>query len=274
MVTITRPTITKEYLQKLYWEEGLSLAKIGQLTNRSYGTIRDYFVRLSIPLRPKGGHVGQFSLLPDLTSEQLNYLYHSQGLTVNEIAKRFGVHYHTIQLRMQRWGITTRSRPAHTANAITRRIKARASRKTQLFDSILGKPEPKNFQITPEYIVGLTDGEGSFTFYIDFRKSPPVTACEFSISNTNMEALQEVKNYFGFGVAYPGGHKAGVYRARKFGDVLRIARFFCDHPPKIKQRQFKIWLHVLRLISEHKHVTEAGFREILYLREANNEYSP
>lgn len=107
-------------------------------------------------------------------------------------------------------------------------------------------------KITPNYIVGLTDGEGSFSITFGSKKTRLYP--EFRISVNDTELLEKIKDFFGFGTCYlheyegkgyvverRGKTKRGCYSVTGLEDVKEIKEFFIRHPPRMKEEEYKIW---------------------------------
>ena len=127
--------LTKERLQELYWEQGLSCRQIGEMFGTSDHTVWNYLERYEIPRRSlseakkgigkghpcycdrTGKHHTQETRakmskarrmdLP-LTDQELEELYSVQRLTAVEIAKQLGVSYTPIIKRLRERGIPVR----------------------------------------------------------------------------------------------------------------------------------------------------------------------
>lgn len=281
-MTISEATVRpdKQILQELYLDKRLSCHEIAEVYGVNYSVVRNLACKYGISLRSRseamiGHHRVGLNLTPDLLSD----LYWKEGLSQEDIADKFGVGRDVIFQRMREWDIPRRPSGTLITNQrqkAKRRI-AQAQRKLKIFLAMDFPPE-KQFNLTPDYIVGLTDGEGCFSIYIDFDATPPVPCCDFSLSNTFREVVYQLKSYFGFGNVCPGAKRIRckpiyTYYIHNFKDQLKLAKFFLEYPLSIKQSTFKAWFRTLTLIAEHKHVTEEGLREIIFLKENMNRRS-
>ena len=130
------------------------------------------------------------------------------------------------------------------------------------------------------WIVGFVDGEGSFV--VSLFKSPKTKIGwqvfpEFSVSQSkkNLEALKELKRFFGCGNIYSqkSGRKEKWDRLYKFcvrnrKDLLeKIVPFFQKYPlqTKSKQRDFEIFVKVLKKLEGKKRLKIEHLREIAKL---------
>lgn len=272
---ITEATISSQTLDDEYLKQRLSCQSIAKLHNCALGTIRNHLFKYGIPIRSRSeAAIGKYCVATKLTPDQLLHLYWDEGYSQQDIAYQVGVHEDTIRSRMKEWGIPVRPKATpRTERHSAKRTATITQKNLKKLEQIKDLPQ-RGFGLTPDYIVGLADGEGSFSIYIDFRWNPPIPQCEFSISNTHKLTLHMVKDFFGFGSVCPGGHtRRNVcynYRVQGIRKQVELAKFFLEHPLSIKQSAFKAWLRVLTLIAENKHVTEEGLREIIFLKENMN----
>jgi hypothetical protein len=97
--------------------------------------------------------------------------------------------------------------------------------------------------LTEDYVVGLTDGEGSFQ--VQNRKDRKNPAIRFSIKlrEKDKHILEEIKSFFDCGNVYVQNDKrpnhSRCYRfevAHKKDMVEKIIPFFENNPPRIKSK--------------------------------------
>lgn len=279
MITETMVRPNKQTLEELYLDKRLSCQSIAKLHNCALGTIRNHLLKYGIPIRSRSeAAIGKHCVATNLTPDQLSHLYRDEGYSQQDIAHQVSAHEDTIRSRMKEWGIPVRPKTAPRTERHSAKRSATITRKNlKTLEQIKDLPQRK-FEVTPDYIVGLTDSEGSFSIYIDFRWNPPIPQCEFSVSNTHELTLHMVKDFLGFGFVYPDGHRRDGYTRKACYNYcvhgirkqVELAKFFLEHPLSIKQSAFKAWLRVLTLIAENKHVTDEGLREIIYLKETMN----
>lgn len=136
----------------------------------------------------------------------------------------------------------------------------------------------------PEYIVGLIDGEGSFTVHIAGpqsgsdvkRRAKAEPRFYVKLVEKDKTILDNLKEYFGCGNVYFQKDKRpnhqNCYRYEVAGrDDLRktIIPFFLKHPPRFpsKQNDFKIFCDLMEMISKGDHLTEEGLLKMSKLKE-------
>ncbi|GAI37703.1 unnamed protein product, partial [marine sediment metagenome] len=265
-MAITEARVSKETLEDEYLKQRLSLQAMAKVRHCSYRTIRRHLTNCCIPVRTiSEASQGKHLIISELTPEELSSFYYEKGYSQIDIAEQFGVHEDTIRSRMKEYGIITRPKSApRTRKHIEKRTATITARKLKVLEQIKGLSQ-RDFELTPDYIVGLTDGEGCFSIYIDFRWNPPVPQCEFNISNKNRQTLHMIKGFFGFGSVCPSGNRARTtcyqYTVGGITKQIALAKFFLEHPLSIRKQAFRAWLRVLNLIAENKHITEEGLRE-------------
>lgn len=138
--------------------------------------------------------------------------------------------------------------------------------------------------LSPEYIVGLVDGEGSFTVHIrniksDFnvkRRARAEPRFYVKLVEKDKKILYDLKKYFGCGNVYFQQDKRpnhqNCYRYEVAGrDDLRktIIPFFLNHPLLFpsKQKDFTIFCKLMDMINAGDHLTEKGLRTMSNLKE-------
>ena len=145
--------------------------------------------------------------------------------------------------------------------------------------------------LSADYLVGFTDGEGSFSINIynlsraanrknrSRRRSllgimiVPV----FTIVNNDKRILEEIKDFFGFGTIYTHGNPSFSYEVNTLDKALKIRSFFENHPLKVKKENFIKWCECLDLLNDaprsapnHPRLTEELLLKIAKLREEIN----
>ena len=133
--------------------------------------------------------------------------------------------------------------------------------------------------LKPDYVVGLVDGEGSFSVFL--RKPKKATwntrvECHFYIKmrEDDLPLLKKVQKFFGCGSIF----FQKEYR-RNQRDNFRyqisdraalkniIIPFFKTHPLQSKRiHDFKIFCEIVKLTLDGMHKTEAGIRHIAKLK--------
>ncbi|MEK7193594.1 MAG: LAGLIDADG family homing endonuclease [Patescibacteria group bacterium] len=138
--------------------------------------------------------------------------------------------------------------------------------------------------LTEEYIIGLTDGEGSFTAFVRnldesnerIRRTRIEPRFYIKLVEEDKQVLDALKEFFGCGNVYfqrdrRKNHR-DCYRFEVAGrkDLIeKIIPFFKKHPLQFpsKRRDFRIFCELLKGISEGKHLQEKGLRELYKLKQ-------
>ena len=137
---------------------------------------------------------------------------------------------------------------------------------------------------TPEYIVGLVDGEGSFTVYIRdpnssdarIRRVKAEPKFYLKLVEKDKEILEELKRYFGCGNVYfqkdSRQHHQQCYRyeVAKRNDLERvIIPFFRRYPPRFpsKNKDFKIFCDFVEMMGRGNHLTQPGLMRMYALKQ-------
>ncbi len=142
-------------------------------------------------------------------------------------------------------------------------------------------------KISPWYIVGFTEGEGTFhvAFYKDPRMKQGIKVIpEFHVNQDylRLATLQAIKKYFDCGYLKANHVKNNrdntyVYVVRERNDLLnKIIPFFKKYPLRsVKQDSFLIFARIVRMISQGKHRTTTGLKRIIdlaYRMNVNGKY--
>ena len=138
--------------------------------------------------------------------------------------------------------------------------------------------------LTPDYIVGLVDGEGSFTVYIrdvDVEKKVKrrvVVEPKFYIKliEKDKDILYTLKEFFGCGSVYfqkdtrPNHQNCYRFEVYNRNDLLKIIiPFFEKHKLKLisKRNDFKIFCVLMKMIMKEEHRRESGLRKMFALKQ-------
>ena len=138
--------------------------------------------------------------------------------------------------------------------------------------------------LNPDYILGVVDGEGSFTVYIrnpDISKNVKrrvVVEPKFYIKliERDKEILEAFKNYFGCGSIYfqkdtrpnhQNCYRYEVYNRQDLENV--IIPFFKKNKLKFvsKRTDFEIFCQIMEGISQGSHLKEVGLRKLFKLKQ-------
>ena len=138
--------------------------------------------------------------------------------------------------------------------------------------------------LNPNYIVGLTDGEGSFTAYV---KNPDVskdvkrrTKVEprfyIKLIEKDKKILYELKKFFGCGNVYFQGDKRANhqdcyrYEVANRADLQKIIiPFFKSNSLKLRSKScdFEIFCRIMEMVMKNNHLNDSGLRKIYNLKQ-------
>lgn len=137
--------------------------------------------------------------------------------------------------------------------------------------------ERSGSSLDPWYITGFVEGEG--TFHIAFYRDPGMkqgvkVIPEFHVNQSylRLQTLQAIKRFFDCGYIKEN-HKGSardttyVYVVRDREDLLKkIIPFFERYPLlSLKQRSFRIFAYIVRMVHEGKHREREGIEQIITL---------
>lgn len=100
-----RAKISEDELYDLYWNEGHSLAEIGELIRRTAATVLNYMVEYNIPRRTSF----DANRKVNITKEELHEFYVEKEMTTAEIGELVGCHPGTISDILHKYEIPVRS---------------------------------------------------------------------------------------------------------------------------------------------------------------------
>lgn len=124
------------------------------------------------------------------------------------------------------------------------------------------------------YIVGFTDGEGSFN--VSFRKRSYGTGWKvglsFNISQKDPGILKMLQEQFECGTVRFRKDGVGYFEVCSFANLKNIIiPFFKFYPLKtIKRKDFEVFATIADMIFSKQHLTKAGLQRLLELREGMN----
>jgi hypothetical protein len=137
-------------------------------------------------------------------------------------------------------------------------------------------------KLSADYIVGLTDGEGSFTVYLNppnkkYHSVNYRVQCRYYIKMREDELpfLEKVRNFWGCGKIYfqkeYRKNQRDNYRFEIFSyDLLKniVVPFFKEHELESKRiKDFVLFCKILDLAIKKAHQTEKGLEKIKKLKE-------
>ena len=138
--------------------------------------------------------------------------------------------------------------------------------------------------LSPEYVVGLVDGEGSFTIYVrnpDAEKTVArrvVVEPKFYIKlvERDKEVLYALRDFFGCGSVYfqkdnrPNHQHCYRYEVFRWEELQTIIiPFFKQNKLKFasKRHDFELFCTMMILLKKGCHRTEKGLRELFELKQ-------
>jgi hypothetical protein len=130
--------------------------------------------------------------------------------------------------------------------------------------------------ISPEWVVGFTDGEGCF--FVGINRHPEMTVGyqilpEFRIvqHHQDVQVLHALKSFFKSGVVRKNHEDRDELRIRKLESLLSVVEFFEKHPLKTKKNlDFKKFARIVRWMKTGKHLTKDGLAEIIRVASTMN----
>ena len=138
--------------------------------------------------------------------------------------------------------------------------------------------------LDPAYVVGLVDGEGSFTVYIrnpdviSYAKRRVVVEPKFYLKlvERDKDILVSLQSFFGCGSIYyqkdtrPNHQPCYRYEVFRWEELTTIIiPFFLEHPLLFptKQQDFKIFVRLMKQLNRGVHKTDSGLRQLFELKQ-------
>jgi hypothetical protein len=138
--------------------------------------------------------------------------------------------------------------------------------------------------LSQEYVVGLVDGEGSFTVYV---RNPNVKSkvvrrvvvepkFYLKLVERDKEILFALQRFFGCGSVYfqkdtrPNHQHCYRYEVFRWEDIqTKIIPFFKQNTLRLasKRQDFKIFCEMMSLLKKEEHRTEKGLRKLFLLKQ-------
>ena len=124
-------------------------------------------------------------------------------------------------------------------------------------------------ELTPDWVVGFTDGEG--TFYVGINPHPEMKTGyqvlpEFRIvqHERDLQILYALKRFFRCGVVRRNHGDRYELRIRKLSCLEQVVEFFERHPLKTKKQvDFKKFARIVRWMREGRHLERDGLIRII-----------
>lgn len=138
--------------------------------------------------------------------------------------------------------------------------------------------------LTPEYVVGLVDGEGSFTIYVRnpdverkvVRRVMVEPKFYVKLVERDKDILYALQDFFGVGSVYfqkdtrPNHQHCYRYEVFRWEELQTIIiPFFKQHRLKFasKRHDFEIFCLMMKLLEKGTHRTETGLRKLFNLKQ-------
>jgi hypothetical protein len=138
--------------------------------------------------------------------------------------------------------------------------------------------------LNPDYIVGLVDGEGSFTIYIRDPKLPRSKKRRVTVEpkfyikliERDREILDRLQQYFGCGSVYfqkdsrPRHQHCYRYEVYNRDDLTKIIiPFFKKHQLQFtsKRNDFDLFCKMMEMINEKEHLNKSGLESLFRLKQ-------
>lgn len=123
--------------------------------------------------------------------------------------------------------------------------------------------------LSPDWVVGFTDGEGCF--FVGINRNPTTTTgyqvlLEFVIvqHERDIQILYALKRFFRHGVVRPNHGDRYAYRVRDLQGLRKICNFFLKHPLKTKKSiDFLRFHRILSMMERGDHLRLDGLLEIV-----------
>jgi LAGLIDADG endonuclease len=139
----------------------------------------------------------------------------------------------------------------------------------------------KNYiTLDPYFITGFTDAEGSFTvtIYPDKKMKNGIRVlAEFKIglNEQDLDLLKLIQNYFG-GIGnlhYNTTFNSWTYKVSKNKDMLNVIIPHFTKYPLLTQKaaDFKLFVEIVKLVSESAHLNKAGLSQIVNIKSTLNK---
>ncbi len=138
--------------------------------------------------------------------------------------------------------------------------------------------------VSPDYIVGLVDGEGSFTVYIKNpertkrvrRRTRAEPKFYLKLIERDKSILYDLKDFFGCGNVYfqkdmrKNHQHCYRYEVTSRKDLMEtIIPFFREHTLQLssKKKDFALFCDLLERINRNEHLTVSGLNQLLLIKQ-------
>ncbi len=135
--------------------------------------------------------------------------------------------------------------------------------------------------ITPDYIVGMTDGEGCFL--VSLRRDNRIDLRFFIVQAIgNRPLLESIQRFFGVGTVYQKADRSGrlpacIFEVTKRDDIYNvIIPFFNEHKPMgIKAISFSVFNEIAQIVKgrqDKRKLTSIELEYVTNLRSGMNKH--
>lgn len=139
-------------------------------------------------------------------------------------------------------------------------------------------------KLSPDYVVGLVDGEGSFTVYVRNPRAKNDVARRvvvepkfyIKLNERDKDILFALRDFFSCGSVYfqkdnrPNHQHCYRYEVFRWEDLqATIIPFFEQNAVKLasKRHDFNVFCKIMRLLMKKAHLTEQGLRRLFELKQ-------
>lgn len=141
-------------------------------------------------------------------------------------------------------------------------------------------------KLTPDYVAGFVDGEGSFSIVIAKHKQKRLgldarLIFGIELRDDDLEILQKIQNTLGCGRIYHlsyqryGWYPHAMYKVSSIIEIRdKLIPFFKKHPLKAKKRfAFELFVQASLVFANKDHLTKEGINKLYEIRKKMNKYS-
>lgn len=134
-------------------------------------------------------------------------------------------------------------------------------------------------KLSSDYIVGFTDGEGSFCVFVRKPAKPTWNTrveCHYYVKlrEDDLNILKKIKSFFGCGIiSYQKEYRLNQrdnyrYEISNLPDINRVViPFFKKHPLRSKRKKdFELFCKIVGLMNNKRHQTKKGLMKIKNLK--------
>ena len=147
-----------------------------------------------------------------------------------------------------------------------------------VYDRTVSQEGSSLVQLSPDYVVGLVDGEGSFTFRLNTnpnRRNRMEPRFYLKLRAEDKMLLDSIQNFFDCGSVYiqkdhrPGHSLCYRFEVGNRGDLReKIIPFFQKYSPKSpsKLRDFRAFCEAMQIVFAGEHFSEKGIAKLTKIK--------